>query len=215
MEELVIIGKRTVYMRCLKVFLLKEVYKNGHILYFESIRNFLNVKYKMNNTVVFIFEDTFDLKDFIQLCVLYGSDNVKLVTHNREHIWENAIKKKYRIEDFIISIEYNQKDCFIETLVSLNNKRRTTILKLEEIYYVERYYGRIYFYTRQYCYDERIISANKYDSILNDFYFIKIRKGCYVNRKHIRDIKNNIIILNNNVILFFSKNMHQKCVQFN
>ena len=214
MKELIIIGERTVYMKCLKVFLLKEIYKNGHVLYFESIRNLLNIKQKMNNTVVFVFEDVFNLKDFIQLCILYGSENIKIVTHNKKHISCNVIQKKYKIEDFIISIEYNQKDCFIETLISLDNERRKTVLRLEDIYYIEKYYGRIYFYTSHCCYDERNIPDSQYDAVLKDFYFIKIRKGCYVNKKHIRNVKSNIIVLNNNMILFFSKNMRQKCVQF-
>lgn len=215
MEELIIIGKRTVYMKCLKVFLLKEVYKNGHVLYFESIKNFLNIGHKLNNTVVFIFENAFDLKDFIQLCILFGSENIKIVTNNREHISNNVIKKKYKVEDFIISVEYNQKDCFIETLLNLNNKGRTTILRLEDVYYIEKYYGRIYFYTSHYCFDREISSTDNYDTVLKDFHFIKIRKGCYVNKRHIKNIKNNIIILNNNMILFFSKNMRQKYVQLN
>lgn len=213
MEEIIVIGRRTVYMKCLKVFLLKEVYKNGHILYFETVDYFLNMGYKMKNTVIFIFEDAFDLKNFVQLCKMYGSEKIKIITRNRKQICDKAVKRKYKIEDFIISITYNQKDCFIESLVTLNNRRKSSVLKLEDIYYIERYYGRIYFHTVDNCYEERNIAFNKYDDILQDFYFIKIRKGCYVNKMHIKNIKNDIVVLSNNAILFFSKNMHQKYVQ--
>lgn len=215
MKELIIVGKRTVYIKCLKVFLLKEIYKNRHVLYFKSIKNVLNIKQKMNNTVVFVFEDVFNLEDFIQLCVVYGSENIKIVTYNKEHISCYGMQKKYKIEDFIISIGYNHRDCFIETLVCLNDEGRKKVLKVEDIYYIERYYGRIYFYTSHGCYDEKMKSNSQYDTILKDFQFIKIKKGCYVNIKHIRDIRNNVIVLNNNMILFLSKDMRQEYVQLN
>lgn len=203
-------------MKCLKIFLIKEVYKDGKILYFENIENFLNMNCKMNNTVVFIFENTIHLNEFIQLCILYGSENIKIIAHNKIHTYKNTINKKYKIKDFIISIDYDKKDCFIQTYVTLSNKGKKILLNLKDIAYIESYYGRIYFHTYfSRCYDDRNISFNKYDTILQDFNFIRIRKGCYVNRMHIKDIKNEIIILSNNLMLFFSKNMHQKYIQEN
>lgn len=201
------------YLRCLKKFLLNNYYRKGYVLYFESIHSFLKHQNMVINPLIFIFEDILNLNEFIHLCFLYGSQYVKIVTTHQRIDSKNFVNRKYKIKDFIIDVKYNEVDCFIETYASIKHNGRCKTLKLNDICYIESFYGRIYFHTLHSCYEGKFVSIYKYEAILKDLGFIKIRKGCYVNKIHIKDIKANMIILDNNLSFFFSKNICYKNIQ--
>lgn len=206
MEEIVMIGKRNMYAQCLKQFLRKEIYQELNIRYFEDIRDFLEEKYPNNLVTIFVFEQIIKIDDFVELCITYGSKSIGIVTYNQLNQTQNIVIKKYQIEDFVLTIYYNQKDCFIDINACLHQKGRKVFLKLEDIYYIESYYGKIYFHTQSKSYQGKQISIYKYEAFLLDVNFIKIRKGCYVNQRHIIQIFSDSVILKNSIRLFFAKN---------
>ena len=193
------------YIHYLKLFLVNEVFRIGHFLYFESIENLLKQKQKIKNCFVFVFDNAFDLKDFIQLCLIYGSENIKIVTYDRRQIMNKGVEKKYKLENMIVSIFYDQKDYYIHTLIDIVNGRKEIMLKTEDVYYIDRYYGKVYIYTRNKCYKQNDFLTQQCETILGDCRFMKIRKGCFVNKLHIKNIKKDTVVLNNNMILHCSK----------
>lgn len=213
MKYIILIGKRNIYLRCLKNFLLHCVFKGCFFVYFQNIQNFLKYKKKMNNVYIFVFEDVLELKDFIQLCFLYGSDQVNIVSLSKQPHLHYYLHRQYQMKEFVIDVKYNGKDCFIETTALMKHNGRTLILRLDDIYYVESFYGRIYFYTCYSCYDGKYISFYKYQTILEELGFVKVRKGCYVNKTHIKGIENNVVILSNDKYIFFSKSVSYKSIQ--
>lgn len=213
MKYIILIGKRNMYLRCLKNFLLQYIFKGYFFVYFRNIQNFLKYKKKMTNVYIFVFEDVLDLKDFIQLCFLYGSQHVNIVSLSEQCHLHYFLHRKYQIKEFVIDIKYNGRDCFIETTAMMKHNGRTLILRVDDIYYVESFYGRIYFYTCYGRYDGKYISFYKYQKILEELGFIKVRKGCYVNKMHIKVIENKAVILSNDQCIFFSKNVNYKSIQ--
>lgn len=193
------------YIHYLKLFLVNEVFRIGHFLYFETIDNLLKQKQRIENSFVFVFDNVFELKDFIQLCLVYGSENIKIVTYDRRQIMNKGVEKKYKLENMIVSIFYDQKDYYIHTLIDIVNGRKEIMLKTEDVYYIDRYYGKVYIYTRNMCYEQNDFLTQQCETILGDCYFMKIRKGCFVNKLHIKNIKKDKVVLNNNTILYCSK----------
>ena len=49
--------------------------------------------------------------------------------------------------------------------------------------------------------------------ILEGLGFVQVRKGCYANKIHIKEIDNNGVVLNNNKRIFFSKSIDYKNIQ--
>lgn len=196
------------YIHYLKQFLVNEVFKIGHFLYFESIAHLLSQQKKIDNSFIFVFDNALELKDFIELCVLYGSKNIKIVTYDNGLIRNKGVEKQYRLENMIVSIVYDQKDYYIHTLIDIVNGRKEMLLKMEDIYYIDRYYGKVYIYTQNMCYEQSDFLTQQCEMFLGDCRFMKIRKGCYVNQQHVKNIEKDKIILNNDTVLYCSK----KCI---
>lgn len=204
MKELIIIGSESVHIKCLKNFLINEIFKTGHFLYFESIRHLLDLD-RIDNGFIVIFDNRLNIRDFIELCILYGSENIKIVTYEKNKIIKEGIQRIYKIENFMISIQYDQKDFFMDTWIVIVHGRKEIFLRTEEIYYIDCYYRNIYIYTCHGCYEQKDHFSQLYETVLRDCRFIKIRKGCYVNRMYLKDIKNNMVVLTNDIILGCSK----------
>ena len=152
-----------------------------------------------------MFDDVLEIKDFIELCVLYGSKNIKIVTYDKGQIINKGVEKQYRLNNMIVSIVYDQKDYYIHTLIDIINGRKETLLKMEDVYYIDRYYGKVYIYTQNMCYEQSDFLTQQCETILGDSRFMKIRKGCFVNKIHVKNIKKDKIILRNDTVLYCSR----------
>lgn len=193
------------YVHYFKLFLVNEVFKLGHFQYFESIAHLLHQQKKIENSFIFVFDDVLEIKDFIELCVLYGSKNIKIVTYDKGQIINKGVEKQYRLNNMIVSIVYDQKDYYIHTLIDIINGRKETLLKMEDVYYIDRYYGKVYIYTQNMCYEQSDFLTQQCETILGDSRFMKIRKGCFVNKIHVKNIKKDKIILRNDTVLYCSR----------
>ena len=169
---------------------------------------------KMDRVYIFVFEDVLELNNFIQLCFLHGSRFVRIISFSdRQKDLRYYLHKKYKMKEFVVDVKYDGNDCFMETTALMKRNGRALTLRLEDIYYVESFYGRVYFHTLYGRFEGKYISFYKYQVILEGLGFVQVRKGCYANKIHIKEIDNNGVVLNNNKRIFFSKSIDYKNIQ--